>query len=482
MSDSINGYRTNAAEKLSREQEDAERAELSIEFLQELIRQSLAEFVTALFPRLEYREARRLVQQVVAIRTPRLSVDTLLLAEQLLESSGPDWRSRLKEISSKLFACTEKVIAGFLQFVEKAGASQKIMDEALSTESLLSSSTIDLEILGRFGESRGALDGTMEQDKPLTKELSIPLEGKRWTVAINGYPGENLKALSKKEALLVAVKKKIEHLQKELTPRLRAMARLVKEQGPKSPLSFEVKPFLKGAIEKFKYVESLAATTFSRIAGDGMTETSSEQMLQTLSLELQSLERYIFKLEKIFEKASQKILSPETLASTKGVRLSDEDTALLPGMISQDDAAEGSSSDSIRSAMEDISLDDTFQIDPRTFHRDIDWSIKENEKEPVMLDSAEGAVTERPIVENIPEQAPKKKNVFARMFGTLLNPQREFENTERRVTAVAGNTETEYHSKKDAKSVDVLLPSFDPADRSRQQQHKRKVYHHRFIF
>ncbi len=474
MGSSINDYSIHALERIENDRAAQEQAELSIEFLQGLIRQSLAEFIAAMFPQTAYRQALKLVHRSVTLRTPTLGVDTLTIAEDVLADTSPEWRKRIKETSGRLFACTEKTIAGFLLHLEKKRTA------ALSATSILTTAAIDLEVLERYGASRDIIEDTVSSDTPVSKALSVPLNGRTWSVSIKGYPGGDLKAFSKKEAMLVAVKKKIEFLQHDLTPRLRDMAGEVKRRGPASALSFEVKPFLKGASEKFKFVESLAQNTFTRMSANDLTETASEQMLQALDLELQALERYIYKLELIFSKAARRPFTVEDIGKTEGMKLSPEDTSLLGDLLGNGAGGEdGRTADSILHVLGDIDMNEPAQMSERTYDRDIDWTIRERPTDPGILQESTATITEKKA-RPVQDTQKKRMNLFAKLFGTLLDPGRTLEPTTHSVVTTDGTARGQRQKKNQAGSIDVLLPAIE--NTSRQQVHKRRVYHHFGMF
>ena len=481
-----NSFKQYAVDQLGRVlQEDAfaKRAELSIEFLQSLLRQSLADFVAAQYPLLEYKQVRTYVHSGISVRQPTLTVDTMVIADHAIQASTENRPEIQKKLSGQLMGHAERILSKFFHFLEHHKKNPANTLGTLFSDYAKSPAGTKLDT----GVLRAYLlpDGGMTRlDEVQTKNLRVQLEGKSWQVKLVGYPAAPENSFSKKDALLASLKQKMELLRNTIGLRLATMAKTIQAAGNKDPLSIGVKPFLKGALDKMRFVEDFAQKAFSRLNDTALPPASAENLLQTLDQEINGLERYMHKLTKIFEKLRREGTQAVLLPEVSGMEISAEDKLLLEEYLSaQQDKG-----------FQAVDISGMNEKEPtriwhkqRNFDREIDWAIKAtadqkqeevNGAEPELLSQTKATIIETGIsVDAGPIQT--KQRFFAKLMKTLLDPGRSLGEKDRAAKAV---TNTTRRRKTRPARVDVVLPAFSTPEHGTLQRtdRTRKFYYHFF--
>lgn len=406
MSATDNVSSIRSIEEIIKGEKKGKKEELTIEFLRNLIRRSLADYINAEYPLLEFDRVSLLIHTAVVILGSSIEVNTITLAQGVVQSSAENRDQLRRELAQQLVAQAKRSLARFLHYAELKTQGTKI-----SAKDFLINKPEQFKIGGNYLNNilNRYQNGQDIDGKNWLEEIRVHIEGKSWKVKFISYKAVEDLERSKKDKLLLKVKQKLAKLKDKVVKKLRKIGQFLKNRGPQDPMTIELKPFLKGAADKLGFVEDLAKMTLARIADTDITEMAAENLLQTLDTEIDSLIRYVNKVEKIFDKIKEELGGGGELPASEGMILSEDDENLI---------ARDNIQDSINASLADVLLADENQYEPRMMAQDMDWSIKKNNDQNDIGD------TEASNYDQSTNQ--QKPSIFTKIMGNILDPKKLF--------------------------------------------------------
>ncbi|MFC1518027.1 hypothetical protein ACFL5G_05695 [Candidatus Margulisiibacteriota bacterium] len=449
MAESINTSSIKPLEKVLKEDQTKRQEYLTIEFLQNLIRKSLASFVNAEYPLLDFNRINQMVHSAVIIQSAYLETDTVKIAEQIVQSSNAERKDILQELSSKLIERARETLGRFLHYTEL-----RIRGEEVTGGDILEGNS------GRYGLSKEDLaklldrykDPESKTGKNIVQEvMRVYVGGRAWKVKLIGYVETQNKMSPKNEKLFTKVKEKLMKIKEQVRGKLSKIAKFLKTQPAQSPVAIEIKPFLKGALDKLKFVEKLAQAAFLRLAGSDLSEIAAQNMIQTLDSEIDALVRYVNKVEKIFNNLLEKNTGESMLIDSEAMLLTPEDEAQMAEPQAQVNETDQLAPELLSNI--DFSEPEDDLIIPKGFDRDIKWSIKKRSVNKNDMDHTQDNI-QRP-----------RASLFTKLFSKILGPKKHFSSLEIK--------QTEAISSKLARQVDLYINEKTIWPGNEHKQHKQ---------